>query len=179
MNREEYKRRLLNTPLGNPPKTSQTANPKKYPQGFFKPKKCRVCGDMFEPRAPSEHTCAEECRKYSHVQAYYKRVYGLTIEKYLDMAEKQNFVCAICGKENFAMGEKHTGLLVVDHNHATGEVRGLLCHNCNRALGLMQDTPELLRKAASYLEGATTISKESREQALPKQAAPRTGEDIV
>jgi hypothetical protein len=49
---------------------------------------------------------------------------------------------------------------VVDHCHATGKVRGLLCHNCNRALGLMQDNIENIKRAADYLEGATTIRKE-------------------
>ena len=179
MTREEYRERLLNMNLGNAPKSRQTANSSKYPQGYFKLKKCRVCGTLFTPKAPSEHTCSEFCRKYSHIEAYYKRVYRLSINEYLDLAEKQGFVCAICGKENFAMGATHTGLLVVDHDHKTGKVRGLLCHNCNRALGLLQDSPDTLKSAISYLEGATTISKESRGQASPKQAAPRTGEDIV
>lgn len=159
MNREEYKERLLNMPLGNVSKTAQTSEPSKYPQGYFKPKKCRQCGSLFTPKAPSEHTCSEHCRKYGHVQAYYKRVYNLTIDEYLDLAEKQDFVCAICGKENFAMGASHTGLLVVDHAHITGEVRGLLCHNCNRALGLLQDSTQNLYKALEYLEGATTSRK--------------------
>lgn len=163
MNREEYKIRLVNMELGNPPKDEQTAVPTKYPQGYFKQKKCKVCGEYFTPKAPSEHTCSEYCRKYSHVEKYYKRVYGLTIEQYLDIAEEQGFVCAVCGKENFAMGINHSGLLVVDHNHNSGEVRGLLCHNCNRALGLLQDSIPYLTNAISYLEGATTISKESRD----------------
>ena len=149
--------------LGNPPKNKQTAKPSKYPQGFFKQKKCSVCGKYFLPKAPSERTCSEYCRRYSHVEAYYKRLYGLSIEQYLDMAEGQNFVCAICGEENFKTGINHTGLLVVDHNHNNGEVRGLLCHNCNRALGLLQDSISNLLNAVSYLEGATTIPKGSRD----------------
>ena len=68
------------------------------------------------------------------------------------MAEKQNFVCAICGKENFAMGGNHSGCLVVDHDHNTGKVRGLLCHNCNRALGLFKDDPDLTQRATKYLK---------------------------
>ena len=159
LNREEYQAKLLTMPLGNISKSKQTALPSKYPQGFFKQKKCRHCGTLFTPIAPSEHTCSEYCRNYRHIEAYYKCNYHITIREYLDMAEKQNFVCAICGKENFAMGASHTGLLVVDHDHTTGKVRGLLCHNCNRALGLLRDSSQNLHKALSYLEGATTSWK--------------------
>lgn len=41
----------------------------------------------------------------------------------------------------------------IDHNHQTGEIRGLLCSPCNRAIGQLQDNPNILRKAANYLEG--------------------------
>ena len=51
--------------------------------------------------------------------------------------------------------------LNVDHCHETGKIRGLLCHNCNRALGLFKDNVEFLERAILYLKGATTISKES------------------
>ena len=55
------------------------------------------------------------------------------------------------------MAEHHKSKLVVDHCHATGKVRGLLCHNCNRALGLLKDKISVLKNAIQYLEGATTI----------------------
>lgn len=63
------------------------------------------------------------------------------------------------------MGEHHTGCLVVDHDHKRGIVRGLLCHNCNRALGLFQDKSEIICRAFSYLQSVTTIPKGS----TPKQ----------
>ena len=59
------------------------------------------------------------------------------------------------------MAEHHKMKLVVDHCHATGTVRGLLCHNCNRALGLLHDNTEVLLNAIKYLEGATTIPQGS------------------
>lgn len=71
--------------------------------------------------------------------------YGLTIEAYDALLVKQGGTCGICG----AVTEKN---LHVDHCHATGAVRGLLCPNCNKALGLMADDPKRLRSAAAYLD---------------------------
>ena len=72
-----------------------------------------------------------------------KHLYGITIEDYEAMSEKQNGKCAICYKTNIK--------LHVDHNHETGEVRGLLCGNCNRGLGLFKDHFYYLDRAAEYL----------------------------
>ena len=160
MTREEYLKKVVHS-FCNKSKGEQTASPDKYPQGYFRDKNCKKCGKLFTPNSPSELYCCDECKDYGITEAYYKRVYGITIEDYLDLAEKQNFVCAICGKENFAMGRNHSGALVVDHDHETGKVRGLLCHNCNRALGLFHDNVETLKKAQEYIEGVTTIPKGS------------------
>ncbi len=72
----------------------------------------------------------------------YEKKYGITIEDYNEMVEKQGGKCLICGKEF---------KLVVDHNHKTGCVRGLLCPNCNFGIGFLQDDVELLQKAINYL----------------------------
>lgn len=69
----------------------------------------------------------------------------MTIEEYENMAENQNHVCAICEKP------QKNKWLAVDHNPNTGEVRGLLCENCNRALGKFQEDPNLVYKAWEYL----------------------------
>jgi hypothetical protein len=58
--------------------------------------------------------------------------------------------------------QRHSCKLVVDHCHTGGQVRGLLCHNCNRALGLLQDSVPALKAAVKYLQGATTIPSGSR-----------------
>ena len=76
-----------------------------------------------------------------------KKRYGITCDQYDDMVVAQNGLCAICGKEP----DGHRPQLFVDHNHETGEVRGLLCNKCNTALGGFQDSLELLRKAVDYL----------------------------
>lgn len=163
MTKEEYLQQLLKHGVSktNRPKTLQTAKAFKYPQRYFKSKKCRHCGNIFVPNAPSEHYCSEFCKEYGVVDAYYRRVYGITLEEYLALAEQQDYACAICHRENFAMKECHSGVLVVDHNHKTGEVRGLLCHNCNRALGLLHDDIGALQSAISYLGRVTTIPKGS------------------
>lgn len=75
--------------------------------------------------------------------------YDLTLEEYNTLSQKQNGCCAICGTTK---GSKNGGRLVVDHCHESGNIRGLLCHSCNRGLGMFRDKPELLKKALKYLE---------------------------
>lgn len=75
----------------------------------------------------------------------YKREYGITVEDYDRMFEEQKGLCKLCGRN------PHTKTrLSVDHNHATGQVRGLLCVPCNRSLGLLED-PNWREKALAYL----------------------------
>jgi len=76
--------------------------------------------------------------------------YGITIDDYDLMMERQDGACAICGATEAAASRFHS--FAVDHDHETGIVRGLLCIACNRAIGLLGDDPDLLRKAALYVE---------------------------
>jgi hypothetical protein len=69
--------------------------------------------------------------------------YGLTQESFEALVEAQGRRCLGCGEER---------KLVVDHDHATGVVRGLLCGQCNTALGFAYDSPTILRALADYLE---------------------------
>ena len=83
--------------------------------------------------------------------------YGLTEAEYAAMHDAQKGLCKLCGKpETCRMGRSGGKLkpLSVDHCHATGRVRGLLCNNCNRGLGLLGDHLEALRTAVRYLEAA-------------------------
>lgn len=82
------------------------------------------------------------------LELHMKRQYGLGFVEYNKMLEKQNGVCAIC---NSAPPNHHKKRLNIDHCHTTGRVRGLLCDACNRALGLLKDSPDLMLKAISYL----------------------------
>lgn len=77
-----------------------------------------------------------------------KALYGITPEDYDAMLEKQEHACAICEKP-CTSGRR----LSVDHDHETGEVRGLLCGACNRLLGFARESEDVLRSAISYLNG--------------------------
>lgn len=76
--------------------------------------------------------------------------YGITPEDYDQLLDKQGGGCAICGDEPWT--QKH-GLLHVDHDHATSEIRGLLCFSCNVALGAFKDDTPRIARAISYLKG--------------------------
>ncbi len=76
----------------------------------------------------------------------FKRQYGITLHDYDAILRLQNGGCAIC--EQVAAPSKR---LVVDHDHVTGKVRGLLCDKHNRALGFFGDDAEMLTRAAMYL----------------------------
>lgn len=75
--------------------------------------------------------------------------FGLTLEDYDKMYEAQDGKCKICGTSKSRA--YNTDRLSVDHDHATGKVRGLLCGHCNKALGLFKDNEESLLAAIKYL----------------------------
>ena len=73
--------------------------------------------------------------------------YGLSESDYSNMLAVQNGACAIC-----AAHHSECGRLVVDHDHQTGSVRGLLCHKCNLAIGLLDEDVERVGMASAYLK---------------------------
>jgi hypothetical protein len=87
----------------------------------------------------------------------YRSMYGITFLEYRNMSADQDYKCAICHKEERFMEiedwkqKGYLGDLHVDHCHDTGRVRGLLCKECNMALGVLNNK-ELLTKAKEYLE---------------------------
>jgi len=79
--------------------------------------------------------------------------FSISIEEYNIIFIEQHGVCSICNKAETRLNNKgQPHYLAVDHNHNTGEVRGLLCSACNRGLGLLGDNPRLLKSALNYLE---------------------------
>ncbi|TAL42572.1 MAG: hypothetical protein EPN91_07960 [Salinibacterium sp.] len=80
------------------------------------------------------------------------RVYGLTDAGYDQLLAAQGGVCAICRKAETARNRQgRIRPLAVDHDHDTGDVRGLLCANCNVGIGYFDDEPERLQAGATYL----------------------------
>lgn len=90
--------------------------------------------------AGNPRTC-RDCKRFHHL----RRKYGLTRESYDAMMVKQNGLCAICVRRD----PKY-----VDHDHATGKVRGLLCQPCNTALGAFYEAAEIFARAVTYLAGS-------------------------
>ncbi len=80
-------------------------------------------------------------------EGHLKRKFGLTQADYDELLARQGGGCRICGKRPGKIS------LHVDHDHETGEIRGLLCVGCNNALGQFHDEPRLLLRAVDYVQG--------------------------
>ena len=91
--------------------------------------------------------CSNELNRQKISQRTRQTRYGISEVEYNELFKEQEGKCAICGlhQSNQKRG------MSVDHDHKTGQIRGLLCNNCNRCLGLLHDDPTLLRKAEEYL----------------------------
>lgn len=102
--------------------------------------KCRTC--LSDLELDRYHADPERARA-NHL----KRTYGLTLEEYDALLDRQGGGCALCG----ALPEVQERALHVDHDHETGAVRGVLCSECNVGLGRFSDSPALLERAAVYV----------------------------
>ena len=87
-------------------------------------------------------------RKLARRQSQLKTNYGISMQDYNEMFEKQKGRCAICNTHCTELKRA----LAVDHCHITGKVRGLLCDNCNHALGKFKDDVEIIKSAIEYLK---------------------------
>lgn len=120
-------------------------------------KRCKACrnatnkawldGDEATRERAYETNRQWRARNTDNRRAYSLRVnYGITVTEYDDMFEQQSGVCAIC-LESCKTGKR----LAVDHDHATGKVRGLLCTRCNVLIAMGRDSEELIYRAMRYL----------------------------
>lgn len=83
-----------------------------------------------------------------------KKRFGIGLEEYQILSETQQNVCAICKQPEKSVDHrtKKVRYLAVDHCHTTGKIRGLLCSDCNTALGLLKDSVGNLQSAIEYLK---------------------------
>ena len=133
-------------------------------------KKCTKCGqektlDCFYKASTTKDGFRTECKECKKPTAawrepgyldeyrvrsrntHLRRTYGITIEQFDELLKCQEGRCAICGREECSTGRNFS----TDHDHTTGNVRGILCNDCNRALGLFQDSSTVLAAAYTYL----------------------------
>lgn len=146
--------------------TSQTKVKKALQEaGIYQPKHkttndgkivCKACKvpqevDRFPRRLDGKMLCVD-CITIQQHDFDLKRL-GSSRQEYEELLHKQNGRCAICGSKKghtSKLGKESN--LALDHCHATGKTRGLLCGKCNRGLGWFNDSIDLLKKATDYLE---------------------------
>lgn len=126
-------------------KTEDTTQEKRRRYG---PTYCAVCDRVrsredFGTRDGRVHHPCRECESHRVRRAKF----GLSEDEYAALTAVK--VCGICGVDKNIAGRD----LAIDHDHATGKVRGLLCHNCNAMLGHARDNPEYLLRAVDWLAG--------------------------
>ena len=80
-----------------------------------------------------------------------KKKFGMTVGEYDEMLKQQKGVCAICGRPEDKLFKGQIIALSIDHDHKTGQIRGLLCSHCNTMLGLARENTHILTRAISYL----------------------------
>lgn len=119
-------------------------------------KTCRICGEekhlsQFDFRKDNNkyRTDCKKCRA-DHEAA--KR-YGVTVGEVEALRISQNDCCAICGTHVSDLEHRQHihNPLVIDHDHATGKVRGLLCSPCNTGIGQLKENIDILLSAIDYI----------------------------
>ena len=136
---------------------AKAANPeqvREYSKAYREANRDRLLPAQRE-RARANYQANKERYRERNRRARFAK-YGLTPEQFQDLLDAQGGGCAIC------TASPRLRRMTVDHCHRTGEVRGILCHPCNSALGLFEDNPDRLREAAEYLDrslsGATSTT---------------------
>lgn len=118
--------------------------------------RCTDCNKEFKYSwTSSKRYRCQICQKRYNKNTNLKRDFNITISEYEDMVLEQDGKCAICNSLETTKSSKDpskTKRLAVDHCHSSLKVRGLLCSNCNTALGKFKDNIEFLKNAISYLE---------------------------
>ena len=87
-----------------------------------------------------------------------RRKFGLTLDEYERMLDRQGGGCHICGSPPSDRISLH-----IDHDHGTGDIRGLLCVRCNNAIGLLRENPDLMRRAIRYVSADAPLRSQRPE----------------
>ncbi len=107
---------------------------------------CTECRRSSDRKAKSRTVSKEKQRQYN-----IKKIHGLSPERYKILWDSQEGLCAICKVQLSSLSRK---AVHIDHCHATGKVRGVLCNQCNWGLGHFRDSVLYLDAAKQYLTGA-------------------------
>ena len=117
---------------------------------------CKSCYDAArrqDPAVAARRKARETAKKAEdpnyHRRNNLKRYQGMTLGMFEEISWDQNTLCYIC--EDSPEGEGPAGILHVDHCHKTGNVRRLLCHGCNTALGAFEENTNFMESAIQYL----------------------------
>ena len=103
----------------------------------------------FKERHPEYFKIYNKTHPRNRKEYHLQYTYGLSIAEFNNILLAQNMKCAIC-KEPLDLQNPHN--VVIDHNHLTGKIRGILCKKCNFAIGLLRDNPEYAYSAFIYLK---------------------------
>lgn len=115
---------------------------------------CKIegCSSLVVFRGYCEEHKHKAPNKRTEMHKYLVNKFGITIDDYERIYNKQGGVCAICGQPEIRRYNGNIIKLAVDHCHETGKVRGLLCSMCNLSLGGFNDSADLLKNAINYLD---------------------------
>lgn len=121
---------------------------------------CKECGETFVPNSSGHIICSKTCISKRHRRYRLLATYGLTEQTYDEIFQQQGGGCAIC---TTALADR----FVVDHDHSCCSggrtcgkcIRGILCNACNQALGLLRDSPKIIRSALRYITESNEPNK--------------------
>jgi hypothetical protein len=115
------------------------------------PKACTECGESFIRTSPSQRYCTGRCWLAAHRRGrVQKKRFTIPVVEYRRLLALQDNRCAICRSLSGSNGRNDR--LAVDHCHGRNVLRGLLCHRCNTAIGLLRDDLGIIESAIRYLE---------------------------
>lgn len=154
-----------------------SGDPSSSPEGNPEPSQRSTREGVETRHGATQHTC-DRCGKQKSATEFYvkdrstgrkdasckscriirqrEKTLGITEAEYWNHHHKQGGRCGICKRRLYS---KRYKAFSVDHNNDTGAIRGLLCHSCNGAIGMLRDCPATIRRAAEWVEGIVRHSE--------------------